>query len=167
MSNRRPEEDWTRGEGGHDPSLVEQIKMLAEAMSGTSVTELEMEEGGIEIRLRRQPLPAPNVNVGQTPIAVPRPNVAMPIAPPSEAAEVSLAVMAPLTGVFYASPSPSSPNFVQPGDVVQPGQVVCIVEAMKVFNEIKTEIGGTVVAIPPKSGQLVKKGDPLVRLKPL
>ncbi|HEX8034091.1 MAG TPA: biotin/lipoyl-containing protein, partial [Ktedonobacterales bacterium] len=60
-----------------------------------------------------------------------------------------------------------SPRFVQVGDPIQPGQVVCIVEAMKVFNEIKAEVSGTVTAVLPKDGQLVQKGDALIRVKPV
>ncbi|MGZ3600231.1 MAG: acetyl-CoA carboxylase biotin carboxyl carrier protein, partial [Ktedonobacterales bacterium] len=78
-----------------------------------------------------------------------------------------VAVVAPLTGVFYSAPSPNSSSFVQAGDPIQPGQVVCIVEAMKVFNEIKAEVSGTVTAVLPKDGQLVQKGDALIRVKPV
>ena len=165
MSNRRPEQDWTGGDG--EPSLVEQIKLLSDAMVGTSVTELELEEGGLRIRLQRQPIAMQPIAFAAVPVAPGQPALAAPGAVAEEAAaEMTLAVMAPLTGVFYSSPSPDTPPFVVPGDKVQPGQVVCMVEAMKVFNEIKTEIGGVVTAMPPKNGQLVKKGDPLVRIKP-
>jgi acetyl-CoA carboxylase biotin carboxyl carrier protein len=166
VSNRRPEQDWAGGEG--DPSLVEHIKLLSDAMSGTSVTELEVEEGGMRIRLQRQAIPMQPVAFAAAPVPLVAGQPAPAGAPAAEetAAEMTLAVMAPLTGVFYSSPSPETPPFVTPGDKVQPGQVVCMVEAMKVFNEIKTEIGGVVTAIPPKNGQLVKKGDPLVRIKP-
>ena len=78
-----------------------------------------------------------------------------------------MAVVAPLTGVFYLSPSPSSAPFVEVGDVIQAGQVVCILEAMKVFNEIQSEVSGTVTAILPKNGQLVQKGEALIRVKPV
>ncbi len=166
MSTRRPEEDWGGQEAQDGLSLVEQIKLLAEAMHGTNVTEMEIAIDGLEIRLQRQP-PSLNVPAPAYPAAqMANPGTAAAPEPTTTPAEVLLAVMAPLTGVFYATSSPDTPPFVQPGDVVQPGQVVCIIEAMKVFNEIKTEIGGTVVAIPPKGGQLVKKGDPLVRIKP-
>ena len=74
--------------------------------------------------------------------------------------------MAPLTGVFYSSSSPTADPFVKVGDLVQAGQVVCIVEAMKVFNEIKAEISGVVASIPAQNGQLVQKGEVLVRVKP-
>lgn len=166
MSKRQSEADWVDGDDADEPSLVAQIKLLAEAMAGTQVTELELSENGVEIRLHRQPdhvLPAP-----ARPFVAPRGSLrASPtVAPaPSAPTEAMPAVLAPLTGVFYSAPTPTSPPFVQPGDIVKIGQVVCMVEAMKVFNEIKAEIAGTVVAIPPQSGQLVKKGDPLVRIR--
>ncbi len=163
MSKRQQEADWSGG-SRDEPSLAEQIKALAEAMAGTQVTELELSEGGMEIRLRRRTISMPATPTQQAP--APMLASIPPAAEPAAPAEMSLAVMAPLTGVFYASSSPATPPFVQIGESVQPGQVICIVEAMKVFNEIKTEIGGIVVAIPPKNGQLVKKGDPLVRIKP-
>ncbi len=71
----------------------------------------------------------------------------------------------PLIGVFYRSPAPDAPPFVEIGDMVSEGQTVCIVEAMKVFNEIKAEWQGRVVAIPAESGALVQAGDPLVVLE--
>jgi len=159
VSNRRPEADWSGHIGQEDPSLVERIKVLADAMAGTSITDLELTEGAMTIVLRRRPL-----QVVQQRLSAASGN--LPAPPPAAPAEMTLAVMAPITGVFYATTSPDSPPFVQVGDIVKRGQVVCLVEAMKVFNEIKTEIGGTVVAIPPKNNQLVKKGDPLVRIKP-
>lgn len=169
MSNRQPQHGRAGELEDDTSSLVEQITQLSRAMAGSSVTDLEVVEDGLTIRLQRRPL--------QVLAAAAQPMQALPLAasaaapgaaptPPPAPAEMTLAVMAPLTGVFYSAASPSDPPFVQPGDTVQPGQVVCMVEAMKVFNEIKTEIGGTVVAIPPKNGQLVKKGDPLVRIKP-
>jgi acetyl-CoA carboxylase biotin carboxyl carrier protein len=165
MSNRQPRQDWTGGPEDDATSLVDQITRLSEAMAGSSVTDLEVVEDGLTIRLQRRPmqvLAAAVQPMQGMPLAAPAAGAAPPAAP----AEMTLAVLAPLTGVFYSAAAPSDPPFVQPGDMVQPGQVVCMVEAMKVFNEIKTEIGGTVVAIPPKNGQLVKKGDPLVRIKP-
>ncbi len=77
-----------------------------------------------------------------------------------------MAVVSPLIGVYYSASSPTSDPFVNIGDTVQAGQVVAIVEAMKVFNEVKTEVSGTVVAMPAKNGQLVQKGEVLVRIQP-
>ncbi len=167
MSDRRPDAEWIGPLGQEDLSLVEQIKSLADALSGTSVTDLEMSMGEMTIALRRRPPQVtPMVAVptmSMAPVTLPSRTAELPITP----ADMTVAVLAPITGVFYTSSSPSAPVFVQIGDHVQAGQVVCLVEAMKVFNEIKTEIGGTVVALPPKNGQLVKKGDPLVRIKPI
>jgi acetyl-CoA carboxylase biotin carboxyl carrier protein len=76
-----------------------------------------------------------------------------------------VAVRSPLIGVFYRSAAPDAPPFVEIGDVVSEGQTVCIVEAMKVFNEIKAEWRGRVVAIAAESGALVQAGDPLIVLE--
>ncbi len=81
------------------------------------------------------------------------------------APDPTVALIAPLTGVFYAAPAPTAPPYVQVGETVQAGQVVCIVEAMKVFNEIKAEVSGTVTAILAEAGQLVRKGDALMRVQ--
>jgi acetyl-CoA carboxylase biotin carboxyl carrier protein len=77
----------------------------------------------------------------------------------------TVAVRAPLIGVFYHSSSPESPPFVKVGDIVREGQTVCIVEAMKVFNEIKSDWAGRVKDIPARNGALVQAGDPLVVLE--
>lgn len=88
-------------------------------------------------------------------------------APAAPAPDPGIAIVAPLTGVYYSSPSPTSAPFVQVGDPVNAGQVVCIIEAMKVFNEIKSEVSGIASALVPKNGQLVQKGDALIRVKPV
>ncbi len=77
----------------------------------------------------------------------------------------SVAIVAPLTGVYYASPSPSTPPFVSVGDIVQVGQVVALVEAMKVFNEIQAEVSGRVTALVAPGGEVVQKGDVLIRIQ--
>lgn len=74
-------------------------------------------------------------------------------------------VAAPLIGVFWQAPFPEDPPFVEVGDPVEEGQTVCIIEAMKVMNEIQAEQGGVVIAVPPKNGKLVQEGDPLVVLE--
>lgn len=76
-----------------------------------------------------------------------------------------MAVRSPLIGVFYRAAAPDSPPFVEIGDLVSEGQTVCIVEAMKVFNEIKAEWRGRVAAIPAQNGSLVQAGDPLIVLE--
>jgi acetyl-CoA carboxylase biotin carboxyl carrier protein len=150
-------------------SLVSRVKALAEAMEGSDVSELDLTEEGLRVVVRRRV--EPTVALVQAPQTIVTRNGRAPrrhreSAPSSQApAPVGIAVVAPLTGVFYLSPSPSSPAFVEVGDTVQAGQVVCIVEAMKVFNEIKSEISGTVAAIVASNGQLVQKGEALIRVQ--
>ena len=150
--------------------LVTRIKALAEALEDSDVSELDLTEGGMRILLRKRGEPVPVVRAA-APVAprAPRPRRARPAnaSGPATAPDPSIAVIAPLTGVFYSSPSPTSASFVTVGEPVQAGQVVCIVEAMKVFNEIKAEVSGTITAILPKDGQLVQKGDALIRVKPV
>lgn len=149
-------------------SLVSRVKALAEALEGTDVSELDLTEDGVRIALRRRldatvVIPATQVAASARPARLQQ---ASPAAPAPNPAEAGIAVMAPLTGVFYTASSPSADPFIQVGDMVQAGQIVCIVEAMKVFNEIKSEIAGIVASIPAQNGQLVQKGDALVRIKP-
>ena len=151
--------------------LVTRIKALAEALEESDVSELDLTEGGTRILLRKRGEVAPAVRMTAAPpvARAPRSRRARPGAGGGPAAEPdqTIAVLAPLTGVYYASPSPSSAAFVTVGEPVQAGQVVCIVEAMKVFNEIKSEVSGVVTAMLPKNGQLVQKGDALIRVKPV
>jgi acetyl-CoA carboxylase biotin carboxyl carrier protein len=147
------------------PSLVRQIHDLASALRNTDVGELDLTEDGVRIYIKRQLEP--------TVIAprAPRPAARREDYQESEAAtpppDPGAAILAPLTGMFYTASSPSAPNFASVGETLQAGQVICIVEAMKVFNEIKSEISGVVTAIVAQNGQLVQKGEPLIRVKPL
>ena len=81
--------------------------------------------------------------------------------------ERGAAILAPMTGVYYAAPSPTSPPFVSIGDVVQVGQAIALIEAMKVFNEVQAEISGRVVELVAQNGDVVQKGDVLIRVEPL
>jgi len=164
-------------------SLVQRVRALAEALEGSELSELDLTENGVRIAIKRQldeqtytapvaPSPAASVARGRMP-SVSRPartarrdasgNNGNSGSIPVESQ--GIAITSPITGIFYLAPSPSSPPFVQVGEPVQAGQVVCIIEAMKVFNEIKAEISGTVVTIPAQNGQLVQKGEALIRVK--
>ncbi|HEY7340649.1 MAG TPA: biotin/lipoyl-containing protein [Ktedonobacterales bacterium] len=147
------------------------MKALAEALEGTDVSELDLTEDGVRIALRRRldaPVVVPATQV-VTATRAPRLQRAEPAASAAapNPADAGVAIIAPLTGVFYTASSPSAEPFAEVGKMVQAGQVVCIVEAMKVFNEIKSEMSGIVASIPAQNGQLVQKGDALVRIKPL
>ena len=169
-----------------EPSvLLTRVQALIEALENSSIGEIELNESGTHIKITRASAVMPTVLApppGSMPAFpampmpgfVPAPASATPAQPapagrprPARPADAGIAVVSPLTGVYYNAASPTSDPFVNVGDAVQAGQVVAIVEAMKVFNEVKSEVAGTVVAIPAKNGQLVQKGDPLVRIQPI
>ena len=168
------------------PPFISRVQLLMEAMENSSVGELELTEGGTRIQIKRasavQPtvlsapaMPFPAFAPGMLPVmpataSAGGANHAPPGAPGKRAAhpaaaDSGFAVVSPLTGVYYEAASPTSDPFVKVGDTVQVGQVVAIVEAMKVFNEVKSEVSGKVIAIPAKNQELVQKGDPLVRIE--
>lgn len=152
-----------------DMPWVKRVEELIEALDGTSVGELELREAGTEIIIRRRPdmllVAAPTSHVSSAPQPLVLGGAVKP--PTTVREERTQAVTAPLTGVYYASPSPASPPFVNVGDIITVGQVVALVEAMKVFNEIQSEIAGRVMALPAKSGDVVQKGQALLKVEPL
>ncbi|MBE3559791.1 MAG: biotin/lipoyl-binding protein [Ktedonobacteraceae bacterium] len=141
------------------PGWLERIEHLIQMLEGSTISELELAEGDTEIVIRRTP--------GMMMTAMPAQADDPPGASNAPRADHSVPVVAPLTGVYYAAASPASPPFVQVGDVIHVGQVVALVEAMKVFNEITAEVTGRVVAIVAKNGDVVQKGDVLLRVEPL
>ena len=151
-------------------SLVNRVKALAEALEGSDVGELDLTENGLRIYIRRRldalivAAQGGDMRGRRSPT---RGSAARDASSGPPAPDPTVAVVAPLTGVFYSAASPDADPFVKVGDTLQPGQPVCIVEAMKVFNEIKAEVGGTVAAIVAKNGQLVQKGDALIRVQPV
>ena len=136
-----------------------QVEALLQLFREHGLVELQVEEGSFKLHLRRE-APAPRPAVGR-----PRPERHPPASQAHAGKGRTVAVRSPLIGVVYRAPSPDAPAFVEIGDVVSEGQTVCIIEAMKVFNEIKAEWRGTVVAIPAPNGALVQAGDPLVVLE--
>jgi len=149
-----------------DLPWLTRVESLIEVLDGTSIGELELREAGTEIIIRRRPemvlVTAPIQQVPGAPQVV---TLNGTPAAPAPAIPKGQAVTAPLTGVYYSAPSPSEPPFVNIGDMVHVGQVVALVEAMKVFNEIQSEISGHVVALPAKNGDVVQKGDALIRVE--
>jgi acetyl-CoA carboxylase biotin carboxyl carrier protein len=165
-------------------SLIARVQALVEAMENSSVAEIELTEGGTRIQIKRAgaitptvlsapALPFPAFAAGSAPAALPvgaTNHAPPPSAPGKRAARATgdsgVAITSPLTGVYYGASSPTSDPFIKVGESVQVGQVVAIVEAMKVFNEVKSEVSGKVIAMPAKNGDLVQKGDALVRIEP-
>jgi acetyl-CoA carboxylase biotin carboxyl carrier protein len=146
-------------------SLLGLIDKLGSLLERTDLVELEVESGETGIVLRKHgALAAPAVTVAG-PAAGPEPAVA---AAPAEVAPVSSSkfVKAPLTGIFYAASSPTSPPYVTPGQHIAVGQVIGLIEAMKLFNEIKSDQAGRVVRVVAETGKLVKAKQPLVEVEP-
>ena len=152
---------------GADRSLLGLVDRLAALLERSELTELEVEAGGTGLVLRKPSAlrsGGPAAESGLGAVAVP----VVDAPPPAPAAEVARpSVKAPLTGIFYASPAPGSANYVQVGGEVAIGQVIGLIEAMKLFNEIKSDLAGRVVRVVAESGQLVKARQPLVEVDPL
>jgi len=147
-------------------SWIKRVEDLVEALNGSTVGELELREGGTEIIIRRRP-DMMLVSTTTSQVAASQSLMRGSTKPIPTREERSQPVTAPLTGVYYASPSPSLPPFVNLGDVIHVGQVVALVEAMKVFNEIQSEIAGRVVGLPAKNGEVIQKGQALLKIEPL
>jgi acetyl-CoA carboxylase biotin carboxyl carrier protein len=149
---------------------IRKVKKLIELLEGSSLTEIEIVEGEESVRLSRGSTVAPVTHVPQVitqaPVQV-APATAAPVAPSNEpeADEESVPegdmLRSPMVGTFYASPSPEADPFVSLGQKVSEGETLCIIEAMKMFNQIEAEVSGTVVAILAESGQPVEFDQPL------
>jgi acetyl-CoA carboxylase biotin carboxyl carrier protein len=178
MSDRHDEPKTASPAGGQasmspeTASLLGLIDKLGSLLERSDLVEIEVEAGetGIVLRKPAAIAPSPTVGVGATVAtgADPSAGGAAASAIPADAAPVSSArvVSAPLTGIFYAASSPASPPFVTVGQQVAVGQVIGLIEAMKLFNEIKSDHAGRVVRIVAESGKLVKAKQPLLEVEP-
>jgi acetyl-CoA carboxylase biotin carboxyl carrier protein len=147
---------------------IEQVRQLVELMKEHELTELLVRDGDKRIVLRRGP--SGQVVMGQAaPMPVmPAPAAAPPAAPsaPVAAEDAGLVpIRSPMVGTFYAASDPQSKPFVGPGTEIGPESVVCIIEAMKVFNEIKAEMAGTVEKVMVQNAQPVEFGQPLFMVR--
>lgn len=157
----------------------QEIKKIVELMDKHGLTEFELERDGNKITLKKGPdgslgavapqgpfaaLPPYNPAVPPTtaPAAAPAPGGA----DPADEADDSVQIKSPMVGTLYHKPSPDSPPFVRVGDKIEEDTVVCIVEAMKVMNEIKAEIRGTIARILVDDSTPVEYGEPLFEIKP-
>jgi len=153
-----------------DVELLGLIDRLAALLDRSDLTELEVEAGGTGLVLRKPsalpPMAAAASGGAATevaPTAVGEP----PTAGRDPAAVAKPSIKAPLTGIFYASPAPGSAPYVAAGGEVAVGQIIGLIEAMKLFNEIKSDLAGRVVRVVPESGTLVKAKQPLIEVEPL
>ena len=154
---------------------IKEIKAVIDLMRKNSLTEFEYEKDGTKIRIQRGPDGKPQVfssspNLLAAPTLLPIPTALAPAPAPTAApappAESLPTIKSPMVGTFYGSPAPDAPAYISVGTTVTPESVVCIIEAMKVMNEIKAELSGTITEILVESGKPVEFGKPLFRIRP-
>ena len=153
---------------------VEKLRELLGIFEASGLSEIEIEEAGTRIRLKKgapeQPYCAPAYTVAPPPrLEAPVPPGGAAGAPHEPAApeDELMTIDSPMVGVFYAAPAPDKPPFVKPGDVVQEQQTVCIVEAMKLMNEVTTQFPARIVKVLVENGEPVEFGQPLFAVEPL
>jgi acetyl-CoA carboxylase biotin carboxyl carrier protein len=139
-----------------------EIRRLAELLREYGLSEVEVEREGVRIRLRRD-LAAPSAAPAAASVA---PALPMAAAAPDAGEAHLLTIEAPMVGTFYQAPSPDASPFIRDGDRVKKGQVVCIIEAMKLMNEIESKVAGRVVKVLVENAQPVEYGQPLFLLEP-
>jgi len=168
--------------GEREPLLTDDIRELLRLVAQSDIGEVLIERGDARVHIKRVAPQPPVVNMlaatpqAATPAAAYPHLLAMPgaasapFAAPEQSAPVQptgITVTAPMVGTFYASPAPKDPPYVSVGDEVRPGDVLGIIEAMKIMNEIECEVHGTVAAVLVDTGQPVEYGQPLLVIEPL
>jgi len=144
---------------------TEKLRKLLDVLIEKDVSEFEHEDADVKLRIVRGVVhAAPAVHAAAAQGAPGAAAAAATIAAPADDGD-SYDVTSPFVGTFYRSPSPEAPSFVDLGSVVRPGQTLCIVEAMKLMNEIEAEHSGTVVEIYAQNGKAVEFGQKLFRIK--
>ena len=162
---------------------LKEIRELIEFLKEQDIAEFELERGDVKVRIKRGAEPATSthetryvtmpqavVPAGEA-LAPPAPQLVeaakasekKPEPPPEENLHI---VKSPIVGTFYESPSPGAPPFVKPGDKVALGQVICIVEAMKLMNEIESDVAGEIVKMLVANNQPIEYGQPLYAIRP-
>jgi acetyl-CoA carboxylase biotin carboxyl carrier protein len=158
-----------------------ELKELIDFLIEKDISEFELERGDVKVRIKRgaeaaaplmthampmatMPMAAPAAQAGQPMAAAPA--ASAPAVSPAAAEEDLHTVKSPIVGTFYESPGPGALPFVKPGDQVAAGQVLCIIEAMKLMNEIEADASGEVVKVLVSNGQPVEYGQPLFAIRP-
>jgi len=141
---------------------LDKLSALFELLVEKDIAEFEHEEGGVRVRVARGTRAAPAaITEASTPVQAPKTGAAADEDDNGDSADVT----SPFVGSFYRSPSPDAPAFVEIGSMVRAGQTLCIIEAMKLMNEIETEWAGTVTEIFAQNGKSVEYGQKLFRIK--
>lgn len=155
------------------------LKRMLKFMEDAGLSELDLEMEGVKVRLRKAGTEGAHAPAPTHPVVMPAaasmytPAPVGPAVAPAEPAAAAppaprpgAVVRSPMVGTFYRSPSPTSPPFVSPGDTIKEGQTLCLIEAMKLMNEIKAEKAGTVTRVVAENGQPVEFDQPLFELDP-
>jgi len=158
-----------------DENKLEELRELVEFLKASGIAEFDMERADLKVRIKFAGMGGPSAAGIDLALArqmlagggehIPSPN-APAAAAPAESEEKLHEVKSPIVGTFYDSPSPGSPAFVKVGDQVEVGQVLCIVEAMKLMNEIESDVAGEIVKRIASTGQPVEYGQPLFAIRP-
>jgi len=161
-----------------------ELKELIEFLIEKDIAEFELERGDVKVKIKRAgehtvvhshgeprfyavpPAPVPAVELGAVPVVGSAPSATAPPAPAPAVEEGLHTVKSPIVGTFYEAPSPGAPPFVKVGDTVEVGQVVCIVEAMKLLNEIESDVAGEIVKKLASNGQPIEYGQELFVIRP-
>ena len=143
------------------------IEEMLQLMESRGLVELELEQQGMRIRLKKaSPAAGPQV-VEYVATAQPPTHASQPsLAKPAEESAHRAVIKSPMVGTFYRSPAPDAPPFVEVGQEIEVGQVICIIEAMKLMNEIKSEVAGRVTELLAENGDPVEFGQALVAIEP-
>ena len=161
-----------------------ELKELIEFLIEKDIAEFELERGDVKVKIKRAgehtvvhshgeprfyavpPAPVPAVELGAVPVVGSAPSATAPPAPAPAVEEGLHTVKSPIVGTFYEAPSPGAPPFVKAGDSVEVGQVLCIVEAMKLLNEIESDVAGEIVKKLASNGQPIEYGQELFVIRP-
>jgi acetyl-CoA carboxylase biotin carboxyl carrier protein len=182
MAGRNPSR---RGESSERAWNLKDIRDLIDLLTEREIAEFEMEKEGMRVRIKRAnahaeppspPRPLATSSTAWPPVSLTPPSAHVPASPApvgeeeeserTESGEELYIIKSPIVGTFYTSPAPNAPPFVSLGDVVQVGQVLCIIEAMKLMNEIESEVAGEIVRIYVENGQPTEYGQSLFAIKP-
>lgn len=139
---------------------LDDLKGLMELLKDTDITELQFEKDGVKVKIKREKLLS-SIELSKPVITQEKPAEIL------EETQRLITVTAPIVGTFYRSPSPDAVAFVEAGTKVKKGQVLCIIEAMKLMNEIESDVEGVVVRILVENGHSVEYGEPLFLIEPV
>ncbi len=149
-------------------NLKELKEIIDIVTSNESIEELEIEKSGVRLRIRRSSNHVGSVSTASVASIVASPTITSAPAPSKVLAEIEelFYIKSPIVGTFYTAPNPDSEPFVSVGDMVEKGSVLCIIEAMKLMNEIESEVAGEIVSVLVENGQPVEYGERLFAIRP-